>query len=30
MVYLLTLLGRSGKVFRIAVDAADGNLITGR
>jgi hypothetical protein len=30
MVYLLTLLGRSGKVFRITVDAGSGELISSR
>jgi hypothetical protein len=30
LVYVLTLLGRSGKVTRATVDAANGELITGR
>jgi hypothetical protein len=30
LVYLLTLLGRSGKVVRVTVDAANGELISGR
>ena len=30
MLYLLTLLGRSGKVIRITVDATSGDLITSR
>jgi uncharacterized membrane protein YkoI len=30
LVYLLTLLGRSGKVTSVTVDASGGKLITGR
>jgi len=30
LVYVLTLLGRSGKVVRTAVDAANGEVISGR